>query len=255
MKLDRSRSFATLFDGERQIQCYYQDKRMFDKGTGEELDLDSIAKKAKEPPALVCKFCRAKRQTPELMQEHLVARHSEDMVEADAKARAATEAKEEADAKVEAQANANAEAGAKEKEDAEKLFFTNYGLGTNRKRGLITKAELKWQSLHIALRDLGLDESVKVDGNLIYTAMHIPKDILSLEAKKTTYNNFKESMVSYIQNEQQPSVDAFSAVFQELLKDKNLKLVGSYEHLPIMQFILLERYEGLTLKGEALSAL
>lgn len=143
----------------------------------------------------------------------------------------------------------------KEKEDAEKLFFANYGMGRNRRRGLITKADLKWQSLHIALRDLGLDESVKVDGNLIYTALHIPKDILSLEAKKTTYNNFKESMVSYIQNEIQPSLNSVAAVLQILIDDPNLQLVGSYEHLPIMQFILIERYEGVEQRGIALKAL
>jgi hypothetical protein len=142
-----------------------------------------------------------------------------------------------------------------EKEDAEKLFFGNYGLGHKRKRGILTKADLKWQSLHIALRDLGLDESVKVDGNLIYTALHIPKDILSLEAKKTTYNNFKESMVSYIQNEMQSTLDAFCAVFQQLIEDKNTKLVGNYHHLPIMQFMLLEKYDGLVKKGAALKAL
>lgn len=142
-----------------------------------------------------------------------------------------------------------------EKKDVEALFHTNYGLGANRKRGIVTKASLTWKSLHIALRDLGLDESVKVDGNLIYTALHIPKDILSLEAKKTTYNNFKESMVSWIQNEMQPSIDSFCSVLQRLIEENNLKLVGSYEHLPIMKFILIERYEGLEQKGLALSAL
>jgi len=143
----------------------------------------------------------------------------------------------------------------KEKEDAEKLFFTDYGLGRNRRRGLLIKAELKWQSLHIALRDLGLDESVKIDGNLIYTALHIPKDIISLEAKKTTYNNFKESMASYIQNEIQATINSTAAVFQPLIEDKNLKLVGSYEHLPIMKFILLEKYEGIAKRGVALQQL
>ena len=142
-----------------------------------------------------------------------------------------------------------------EKQDAENLFNTGYGLAGTRKRGLITKADIKWQSLHIALRDLGLDESVKVDGNLIYTALHIPKDILSLEAKKTTYNNFKESMVSYIQNEVQSSLDAFIAVLQKLITEKNLKLVGTYENLPVMQFVLIERYDGIAKKAAALKAL
>ena len=142
-----------------------------------------------------------------------------------------------------------------DKEKAESLLQNNYGLGWFRKRGIVTKASINYQSLHIALRDLGLDESVKVDGNLIYTALHIPKDIISLEAKKTTYNNFKESMASYIQNEMQASTNAFANVMNELILDTEYKLVGSYEHLPIMQFILIERYEGISKKAKALNDL
>jgi len=142
-----------------------------------------------------------------------------------------------------------------EKKDAEDLLHSKKGLGVGRRRAIVTKAPLKWQSLHIALRDLGLDESVKVDGNLIYTALHIPKDILSLEAKKTTYNNFKESMVSFIQNEMQPTVNAFLEPFQYLIDDPNLKLRGTYENMPIMQFVLIERYEGILKRATALQAL
>ena len=83
-----------------------------------------------------------------------------------------------------------------DKKKAESFLQNNYGVGFDRSRGFVTKANINYTTMHIALRDLGLDESVKVDGNLIYTGLHVPKDILSLEAKKTTYNNFKESMIS-----------------------------------------------------------
>jgi hypothetical protein len=142
-----------------------------------------------------------------------------------------------------------------EKSDVEDTLQNSYGSGRNRKRGIVTKSNLKWQSLHIALRDLGLDESIKVDGNLIYTALHIPKDIISLEAKKTTYNNFKESMVSYIQNEMQPTLDSFLATMNLLIEDNRYKLIGTYEKMPIMQFILIERYDGIQKKAAALSML
>lgn len=142
-----------------------------------------------------------------------------------------------------------------EKKDVEDTLQNSYGSGRNRKRGIVTKSNLKWQSLHIALRDLGLDESTKVDGNLIYTALHIPKDILSLEAKKTTYNNFKESMVSYIQNEMQPTLNSFLATMSLLLDDNRYELIGTYEKMPIMQYILIERYDGIQKKATALSML
>lgn len=141
-----------------------------------------------------------------------------------------------------------------ERKEINDMWNSKFGLGFNRKRGVITKSDVTWKSLHIALRDLGLDESVKVDGNLIYTALHIPKDILSLEAKKTTYNNFKESMVSYIQNEMQASLNSFVATLSSINTD-NYNLQGSYEHMPIMQFILIERYDGVKKRAEALTAL
>lgn len=142
-----------------------------------------------------------------------------------------------------------------EKQEAQKLLNNRYGLSSSRSRSIVTKASLTWKSLHIAVRDLGLDESVKVDGNMIYTALHIPKDILSLEAKKTTYNNFKESMVSYIQNETQSTLDAFCEVINTSSSDKVWKLKGSYDHLPVMQFIMLERYDVVKKQAEALTAL
>jgi len=151
--------------------------------------------------------------------------------------------------------NDNFPLAGEDKKKAEELMQNDYGLGWNRKRGIVTKANINYQTMHIALRDLGLDESVKIDGNIIYTALHIPKDIISLEAKKTTYNNFKESMVSYVQNEMQANLNSFIEVLQQLLPDTNLKIVGSYEHLPIMQFILIERYDGISKKAKALNDL
>jgi hypothetical protein len=144
---------------------------------------------------------------------------------------------------------------ADEKQEAQNMLNNRYGLASGRSRSLITKANLTWKSLHIAVRDLGLDESVKVDGNIIYTALHIPKDILSLEAKKTTYNNFKESMVSYIQNEIQAHLDAFCLVVNTFSDDKVWELKGDYDHLPVMQFIMLERYDVVKKQGEALKLL
>lgn len=143
-----------------------------------------------------------------------------------------------------------------EKIDAENFFSKNYGLARNRLRALVTRGKLTWKSLHIALRDLGLDESVKVDGNLIYTALHIPKDILSLEAKKTTYNNFKESMVSYIQNDIQSKMDSTCLKLIKCLDpDSFYSLAGSYEHLPVMQFVRIERYKSVKAQSDALLGL
>jgi len=135
-------------------------------------------------------------------------------------------------------------------------FNSNYGLGKNRSRSIFSRANLEYKSLHIALRDLGLDESIKVDGNLIYTALHIPKDILSLEAKKTTYNNFKESMVSYIQNEMESTAAATCSTLKKFLApNENIRIEASYDHLAVMQFYLKEKWEAIALQAKAFNDL
>lgn len=142
-----------------------------------------------------------------------------------------------------------------EKIEAEQLFSLKYGLSKSRSRTMITKADLKYQSLHIALRDLGLDESVKTDANIIFTALHIPKDILSLDNKKTTYANQKESMVSYIQSDMTSALNDFSNSIGVEFLEKGWELVGTYDHLPVMQFIKVQKYEVIKKQADALSAL
>lgn len=142
-----------------------------------------------------------------------------------------------------------------EKEEAQRLMNNKYGLSSTRSRSFVTKANLTWKSLHIAIRDLGLDESVKVDGNLIYTALHISKDILSLEAKKTTYSNFKESMQSYIMNEMMSSINSFCEVINKTHNYKDWKLAGDYYHLPVMLGAKKEEYEIVQVQADALATL
>ena len=50
-------------------------------------------------------------------------------------------------------------------------------------------------------------------------------------------------MVSYIQNEMQSALNSVLAVFQTQINEPNILLCGDYENLPVMQFILLERYK------------
>ncbi len=142
----------------------------------------------------------------------------------------------------------------KEQDQAKTLWNSTLGLGFGRSRVYMTRSGARWKSLHIALRDLGLDESVKVDGNLIYTALHIPPDVLSLEAKKTTYANFKESITSYIQNDIQSQLNDFTESLNPLLGDDSIELVGTYSHLPVMQFLEKQRYEAVKIRMEALQS-
>lgn len=139
-----------------------------------------------------------------------------------------------------------------EKKDAETKFSSNYGLGWNMIRGLITKASIKWQSMHIIARDLGHDEGIKTDANIIFTALHIPSDVYSISNTKSTYKNANASLVSYIQNEQFPTLNSFIETISQLFPD-NEKLIGSYDHLPVMLPSIREKYLNVSIQMKALN--
>ena len=141
---------------------------------------------------------------------------------------------------------------ADDEKEAKKIFNLGYGLSPSRDRAFITKANVRWQSMHIALRDLGLDESTKVDGNIIFSALHIPKDILSLEAKKTTYNNFRESMTSFIQNDMTSMMNDLALGLTTALFPPELEIIGTYDHLPVMGHLIKEKAEARLVQAQAL---
>lgn len=139
-----------------------------------------------------------------------------------------------------------------EQEKALALWSQRYGLGNGKSRLYLTKSNVNWQSLHIALRDLGLDESTKTDCNIIYNGLHIPPDVLSLDRKKTTYANHRESLSAFIQNDIQSQLNDLTATLRVLIDDDNLELVGGYDHLPTMQFLKKREYEAARTQGDAL---
>lgn len=150
--------------------------------------------------------------------------------------------------------NSEAPMGDKDKVNVKRKINESYGLTKGRSRAIITRASLDWKSLHIAIRDLGLDESVKTDSNVIFAALQIPRDILSLDGKKSSYKNQKESMVSYLQNTMQPVVNDVAQSLQALLED-GYTIEGGYEHLPVMKYILDQKYQGIIKQAEALKKL
>lgn len=51
------------------------------------------------------------------------------------------------------------------------------------------------------------------------------------------------------------STNAFCEVLSELMADEGLVLEGTYDHLPVMQFMLKEKYEVVSLQAKALAEL
>jgi len=142
--------------------------------------------------------------------------------------------------------------GKDEKEAVENRWNNNYGVAWNKKRGIVTKSNLKWQSMHIIARDLGYDEGTKTDAGIIFTALHIPNDVYSINGAKSTYKNANASLISYIQNEMMPTLNSFIQTLSQLLGD-NYELKGTYNHLPVMLPSLTVAFENTSLQMKALN--
>jgi hypothetical protein len=72
--LDKNRDYGIVGAGD--LRFYAQDNKLFDQTTLEEVEPKSLPEdKPKPPPALTCKFCGAKRDTPDLFKEHILAMH------------------------------------------------------------------------------------------------------------------------------------------------------------------------------------
>jgi len=145
-----------------------------------------------------------------------------------------------------------------DKKEAQDKMDASFGLGVGRNRMWITKAAIEHKSLHIPIRDLGLDESVKTDANIIYAALDIPRDIKSIDMKKASYQNQKESMVAYFQTVLMPILKDFLETWNKAFEDllpRGSKIVGSYDNLPIMKFITEQKYKGVEARAKALISL
>lgn len=83
--LDKSRHYGVV--GCASWKLYSQDGKFFDMDTLEEVEPATIRSDEPKPASvLTCKFCGVKRETPELMKEHLFALHKDDMAAAKKKA-------------------------------------------------------------------------------------------------------------------------------------------------------------------------
>jgi len=142
-----------------------------------------------------------------------------------------------------------------EKEKIEERWANNYGLANTRKRGIITNASLKWQSLHLIMRDLGHDEGIKTDASIIFTGLHLPNDVYSISGEKSTYKNANQSLVSYIQNDMQSTANSIMASLSNGLLEDGYEFRSSFSHMPVMIEFEKTKYEVQKTRGEALSIL
>lgn len=139
-----------------------------------------------------------------------------------------------------------------EKEEIKTRLNHQTGLGSGRSRAIVTDSSMVWQSLHIKLKELGLDESKQADANTILTGLGIPLDLAD---KTSTYENKQQAMLGFMQNNIMPQMNDFTNSLSNYFELEGTKLIGTYDHLPIMQVIKETELETTKKKAEILDML
>ena len=122
--------------------------------------------------------------------------------------------------------------------------LNGYGVGGGKKRSIMTNSELEWQSLHIKLKELGLDESVVSDGMVVVNSLGIPPELYSLNGSSSTFENQAKAVINFIQKKIQVEADDFTNTLNQRY-GTNVK--ATYDHLPIMREI--EKSKALGMKS------
>jgi len=142
---------------------------------------------------------------------------------------------------------------AKEKSAVELKLQSLYGMGHGRTRALVTTAAVDHKSLHIPVRDLGLDEAMIADATIIFGMLSIPTDVYNFGNIKSAYKNYDEALIGYYQGNLQTVVTDICMSFNNTsLVGEGLELRGDFNHLPVMASRNKKKFEVLFLQGKAM---
>lgn len=119
---------------------------------------------------------------------------------------------------------------------------------------LITNANVDVKHLVSDMKRLYLDEQFSDDANKCLLAFGLNKDVLNYFAKDSTFENQEKGVIKYIQNSIQGTADNTmnSLSSQWGLLDKGERLKASYDHLSVMQSIVIDKINSFKAMQEAI---
>lgn len=128
----------------------------------------------------------------------------------------------------------------KDRREIQDKLVNFYGVSKGKVRSIVTQGAIDWKSLHMALKELGLWESMTKNAGIIRAAFQIPETIFKLYFETgDTFENKKEGEVEFIQNVAQGHLDDYCQSLTEFFgyNEQNRKLVAYLDHLPAMQHL------------------
>ncbi len=119
---------------------------------------------------------------------------------------------------------------------------------------IITNANVSVQHLVTDMKKLFLDEQFADDANKCLLAFGLNKDVLNYFAKDSTFENQEKGTIKYIQNSIQSTADnTMNSLSQSWgLFAKGERLKASYDHLAVMQSIVVDKINSFKAMQEAI---
>lgn len=120
----------------------------------------------------------------------------------------------------------------------------------------ITNVPIKVQHLVQDFKKLFLDEMYANDMLICLLAFEMNKDVLNCFSNgSSTYDNQNQGVIAWIQNSIQSDIDSILDSFSQTwgLFQRNERLVGTFDHLPIMASVTKSKIETFKLFQESLS--
>jgi len=119
---------------------------------------------------------------------------------------------------------------------------------------VITNGGIDIKHLVQDMKKLYLDEQFADDANKCLLAFGMNKDVLNYFAKDSTFENQEKGIIKYIQNSIQNTADNTmnSLSSQWGLLEKGEKLKASYNHLPVMQKIMVDKINNFKMLQETI---
>jgi hypothetical protein len=125
-----------------------------------------------------------------------------------------------------------------DREEIEGKLIHKYGMSAAKVRSIVTNQGVNWQSLHIALKELGLIEATGHNTSIIRSAFQIPETIWKNYAESgDTFENKKEGEIEMIQNVAQPHMNDFVNTLNTFYGYEDTPLVATFDHVDAMQHI------------------
>lgn len=124
-----------------------------------------------------------------------------------------------------------------DEEDKRNIFqrLINSGVSKNKQRAITTNRKVDWQSLHIKLKDLGLQESISDNARLITQSLKVPFELYKNYKENTAYNNGENAPITFIENVIQPIAEERARKYTDFFGMESTPIKVDFSHLPMMQ--------------------